>query len=106
MGIATKPRTAIVFLMILAVFLPPGFPAEDAPETAYDESETPPCERVIPFSIVVPSVNCQSTHELVSYVIVEPAASSIFAPARVRDRDVNRFTDARVSLALLCTMLC
>ena len=106
MGVATKPRAAIVFLMILAVFLPQGFPAEDVSETAYDESEAPPYEGTSPFSIVVPPVNGQSTQELASSVIVEPGAPSRFAPARVHDRDVDRSSDARVSLALLCTLLC
>jgi hypothetical protein len=105
-GVATKPRSAIVFLMILAVFLPQGFPAGDVPDTAYDESEAPPYEGTSPFSVVVPSVNGQSTQELASSVIVEPGAPSMFAPARLHDHDVNRSTDARVSLALLCTLLC
>lgn len=106
MGVATKPRTAIVFLTILAVFLPQGFPAEDVPETAPDESEAPPYEGVPPFSIVVPLVNDPSTREAASSAIVEPNVSSMFAPTRVHDHDVNRSTDTRVSLALLCTLLC
>ena len=105
MGIATKPRTAIVFLMILAVFLPPDFPAEDVPETAYDESEDPPYEGVPPFSLVVPPVNGQSTQELASSELLNLVLRP-YSPARVHDRDVNRSTDARVSLALLCTLLC
>lgn len=105
MGIATKPRTAIVVLMILAVFLPPGFPAEDVPETAYDESQAPPYERVPPFSIVVAPVNGQSTQELASSELLNLVLRA-YSPAHVHDCDVNRSIDARVSLALLCTLLC
>ena len=92
--------------MIFALFLLPVLAAEDVPETAYDESEAPPYEGVPPLSIVVPPVNCQSTQDLASSIIVEPGAPSTLALARVHDRDANRSTDARVCLALLCTLLC
>ena len=44
MGAVTKPRFAIVFLMVLTLGLFVGFAAEDIPETAYDESDAVPYE--------------------------------------------------------------
>ena len=106
MGVATKPRAAIVFLMILAVFLSLGLPAEDVPETAYDESEAPPYEGTSPFSIVAPPVRTRTDRDLLSCLHLELCDHSRFTPPRVHDTDANRSTDARVSLALLCTLLC
>ena len=42
-----KPRSAFVLLLLLGFSVPLAIPAEDAPETAYDESESLPYE-VIP----------------------------------------------------------
>jgi hypothetical protein len=49
-----KPRSALVLLVLLGLGVSVGVPAEDMPETAYDESETLPFEGTPPFSIVVP----------------------------------------------------
>jgi hypothetical protein len=101
-GVVTKQRLAIVFLMILTLGLSPGFPAEDVSETGYDESEAPPYEGVPLFSMVA----ARTTQEVLSSLHLKPGAPSLFAPARIHDTDANRSADARVSLALLCTLLC
>jgi hypothetical protein len=81
-------------------------PAEDVPETAYDESEGLPYEGTPLFSIVVPLVAAHSTQAVPDFLHHKLGAPSLFTPARVRDTDANRAADARVPLALLCTMLC
>ena len=106
MGVATKPRFAIVFLMILTLGLSLGSPAEDLPETGYDESETMPYESTPSTSIVVPPVDAQTTEKVLSSSHLKPGAPSLFAAARVRDTYANRSADARPSLTLLCTLLC
>lgn len=106
MGVATKPRCAVVFLMILTLGLSVGVPAEDVLETAYDESEPTPYEGAPLFSIVVPPVAARTTREVPSSLRLEPNASSRFVSAHVHDTDANRSADARVSLTLLCTLLC
>ena len=106
MGIATKPRFVIVFLMILALGLPLGLAAEDVPETTYDESEALPFEGAPLFSIAAPPGAARTTQEMPSSLRLGPGASSLFAPAHIHDTDANRSADARLSLALLCTLLC
>jgi len=94
-----RPCFILVLLVLLGFCLPLGIPAEDVPGTAYDESETPPYESTPPVSIVV---------HLGAALAARLAPDSIrpFALARVRDTDANRTADGRLSLALLCTLLC
>ena len=106
MGVATKPRFAIVFLMVLSLGLPVGFAAQDVPETTYDESETAPYEGTPRFSIAAPPVAARTPLDVLSLLHLKPGAPSLFGPARVLDTDANRSAEARVSLTLLCTLLC
>jgi len=92
--------------MILALGLPLGFSEEDIPETAYDESETAPYEGAPLFSILAPPVADRITQHELSCLRPEPGAPTLFAAARLHDTDANRSDDARVSLALLCTLRC
>jgi hypothetical protein len=48
-----KPRFALALLLLLGLGASQAVPAEDLPETAYDESETLPYERTPPLSITV-----------------------------------------------------
>ncbi len=57
---ATKRYFAIIFLMILTLGISLALPAEDIPETVYDESEAPPYEDSPLFSIPVPLVEFRS----------------------------------------------
>jgi hypothetical protein len=106
MGGASKPRCAIVFLMVLTLGLSVGFAVEDVPETTYDESESTPYEGVPLFSIAVPLVAARTTQDVLSSLHLKPGAPPFFAPARVHDTDANRSAYARPSLTLLCTLLC
>jgi hypothetical protein len=105
-GRVTKPRFAIVFLMILALGLPQVFAAEDVTETTYDESETAAYEGTPRFSIVAPPVGDRITQHELSCLHPDTGAPSLFAPARILDNDANRSADARISLTQLCTLLC
>lgn len=49
-----KRRSAFVFLVLLDLGVSADVPSENMPETAYDESETLPCESTPLFSIVGP----------------------------------------------------
>jgi hypothetical protein len=104
MRVAAKPRCAVVFLMVLTLGVSLGLPAEDVLETVYDESEALPSESIPLFSIVAPLVAARTTPAVPSSLHL--GAPSLFAPARVRETDANRATDTRISLALLCTLLC
>ena len=105
-GGAMKLGFAVVFLMIFAFGLFVAFPAEDFPETAYDESEAPtPFEAVPLFSIAVPRAAARTTQRVLSSLHLKPGALSLFVSARVHDTDAKS-ADARPSFTLLCTLLC
>jgi hypothetical protein len=106
MGGATKQRYAVVLLTILTLGLAGGLPAEDALETVLDGSEALPYESIPLFSIRVPLVASRATRAALSSLHHEPGAPFAFSSARVRDTDANRSANARISLALLCTLLC
>jgi len=107
MGGVTKPCFAVIFLMIFAFGLFVAFPAEDLPETAYDESEAPTPYEVIPlFSIALAPVAARTIQRVLSSLHLKPGALSLFVSARVHDTDANRSADARSCLTLLCTLLC
>jgi hypothetical protein len=61
MGVATISRFVLAFLMLLSLGLGPSVPAEDVPETAYDESEALPFDGTPLFSIVVPQASARVT---------------------------------------------
>jgi hypothetical protein len=106
MGVAAKPRCAVVFLMVLALGVSLGLPAEDVLDAVYDESETLPCEVIPLFSIVVPLVAARTTLAVLSSLHHKLGAAPLFTPARVRDNEAKGATDPQISLALLCTLLC
>ena len=92
--------------MFLALGLSVGLPAEDVLETTYDESEAVPYEGTPLFSIAAPPVAERTTQDVPSSLRLDLSAPSRFTAARVHGTDANRSADARVSLALLCTLLC
>lgn len=106
MGVATKPRFAVVFMMILAACLSLGLPAEDVLDAVYDESESVPYEVTPLISIAVRPVSARTMQALLSSLRPELGTLSPFTSARVRDTDANRSANTRVSLAQLCTLLC
>jgi hypothetical protein len=50
----TRSRSALVLLVALVLSVSFAVPAEDVPETAYDESESLPCESTPVVSIAAP----------------------------------------------------
>ena len=101
-----RAYSILVLFLLLAFGASLAVPAEDVPETAYDESEALPYEGTPVFSIAAPLVAARITPAVRSFLHHKLVASSLFTPARVRDTDVNRSVDARVSLTLLCALLC
>jgi hypothetical protein len=106
MGVAAKPRCAVVLLMILTLGVSLGLPAEDVLDSVYDESEAVPYEGTPLFSIAAPPVAARTTQTVLSSLHHRPSAPCLFTPARVRDTEAKGATDTRVSLTLLCTLLC
>jgi hypothetical protein len=106
MGRRTKPRFAVVLLMILTVGLSLGLPAEDVLDAVYDESEAVPYEVIPLFSVALRPLAARTTQSPLNSLHLKAGVPSLFLPARVRDADARRAAGARVSLALLCTLLC
>ena len=97
-------------ILVLLVFLGFGVslavPAEDVPETAYDESEGLPYEGTPLFSVVVPQAAARTTRAVPNSSRDELGAPSPLPSAGVCDADALRPANARNSLALCCTLLC
>lgn len=103
---ATKPRLAVVLMMILTLGMALGLPAEDVLDATYDESEALPCDGTPLFSIMMSPVAARTTQELLRSLRPKPGASLLVVRACARDADANRSANAGVSLAGLCTLLC
>ena len=101
-----RPCFVLILFVLLGFGVSLAVPAEDVPETAYDESEALPYEGTPLFSIVVPLAAGRTTQAVPSSLHPRLGAPSLFTPARIRDTDANRAADTRISLALLCTLLC
>ena len=106
MGIVAKLYRAVLFLMILASGVSLGLPAEDVLDAAYDESEAVPYEVVPPASIVVSPLSARTIHAAPYSLDHKLVVPSRFSFARVSDTESKGPTDTRISLALLCTLLC
>ena len=94
-----------VLFVLLAFGVSLAVPAEDVPETAYDESEALPFEGVPLFSIPLPQVAAR-TQVPVSSGHLKLITPSPFTPAHVRDTSADRSVDQRALLALLCNLRC
>ena len=95
----------LILFVLLGFGMPLAVPAEDVPETSYDESEGLPYEGTPLFSVVVPLVAARTTQAVPSSLHLKLDAPSPFTAA-VRYTDALRPADTRVSLALFCTLLC
>ena len=101
-----KPRSALLFFVLLALGLFWTVPAEDLPETAYDESEVLPFEGAPLVLDVMPQATA-STNEAESGALRGQSAMSCRAThTRIAGTEAHRSAEARVALALLCTLLC
>lgn len=98
----------LVFCILLGLGVSLTVPAEDVPETGYDESEALPYECTPLFSSVVPLAATRTTQAALSFLHHKFGVAPLFirARARVRDNEAEVATDTRISLALLCTLLC
>jgi hypothetical protein len=101
-----RPCFILILFVLLGFGLSLAVPAEDVPETAYDESETLPYESTSPVSILVPVGAARTTQVVPNSLHHKLVAPSPFSSARVRDTDANRSANARVSLALVCALRC
>ena len=100
-----KPWSVLIIFVLLAFGVSLAVPAEDVPETAYDESEALPFEGVPLFSIPLQQVAAR-TQVPVSSGHLKLITPSPFTPAHVRDTSADRSVDQRALSALLCNLRC
>lgn len=100
-----KSRSALILLVLLFFSFSLAVPAEDLPETAYDESEASPYQGTPLISNLISQVATSATGAVESRVGPRSGTSYRFA-ARITDRDSRQFAEGRIVRALLCTLLC
>jgi len=95
-----------VFVVLLVMSLSLTVPAEDLPETAYDESEALPYESTALISDVMPQAAASATQA--ERVVPRRQPDALFWPPlrRTNGTVIHRHTEARVALSLICTLLC
>ena len=101
-----RPCSILVFCLLLSFSVSLVVPAEDVPETAYDESESLPYEGTPLFSIVVPLAAARTTQAVPNSLRHKLGAPSPFPSAHVRGTHAHRSADARALSALVCILLC
>ena len=101
-----RPCSILVLCVLLGFGVSLAVPAEDVPETSYDESEAVPYESTPVFSIVAPQAAAQIAQSALSSLHHKLDAPLLHPSARVRHTDAHRFANERSWLALLCTLLC
>jgi len=97
-----RPCSILVLCVLLGFCVSLAVPAEDVPETAYDESETLPYE-------ATPQLSIHVTQNPVSEVAGRAPTGGLAsrsAPAPSTQTQANELIGARGRLALFCTLLC
>jgi hypothetical protein len=100
-----RASSLLVLCVLLGFGVSLAVQVEDVPETAYDESEGPPYEST-PLFPIVPLAAARTLQSSLSSFHLKVGVPSPVTPARVRHDNAHRSSDARVSLASLCTLLC
>jgi hypothetical protein len=75
-------------------------------DAVYDECECVPYEVTPLYSIIAPRMTAQSIQGLLSSLPLNARAPSPFLSVPAREAAANPSTGARISLALLCTLVC
>ena len=101
-----KPRFALILFVLVVLGLTLAVPAEDVLETTYDESETQPYEAIPLLCIASPLTARGMTQAVLNGA--RPRSDTPVRPAVAtsNDRDQHPTAEARIALALLCTLLC
>jgi hypothetical protein len=101
-----EPRVVLILLVIMSFGLSLMVPAEDVPETPYDESEALPYESTPAFSIVVPHAVVSETRRARSALYLGSSPVSSSTNVRINGKDAAGSPQGRDALALLCTLRC
>jgi len=107
MNAVRKLRLGFVFLLAIILGLSLATVPEDAPETAFDESETLPYETTPLFSIVVPQAAAQAPEDRQTRVSA-PAVSPLteLRGRRLQGEKVAVHPDSHPLTVLHCSLRC
>ena len=101
-----KPRSALLFFVLLVLGLSLMVPVEDLPETAYDESENLPFAAASLILDVVPQPSSPTVQSVPSLLGDQPATSCGAFHTRITGSELHPDVQARVVLAILCIHRC
>ena len=101
-----KSRSLLILVVLVGFGVSQAVPAEDLPETAYDESEALPYECTPLVSTTILPAAAQAVRSHVRLLHTELQAVSTFPAAHRRDLGAHRFANGRALSALLCILLC
>ena len=100
--------TCFVFLVVLVVGFSPAVPAEDLPNTAYDESETQPYESsplVSNLMVQTASATQAALSETLAVPRLQRSTPFLLSAKSLTAAGAHCFTGARDLLAQVCTLL-
>jgi hypothetical protein len=103
--------TCLVFFVVVVLGLSPALPAEDLPDTTYDESETQPYEGAPSISNLMAQTASATQTALsetpgaLNALRLQRSTSFLRSAKPVTRTDAPRFTGARSFLAQVCTLL-
>jgi hypothetical protein len=98
-----RPRSTLIFIVLLALGLFAAVPAEDLPETAYDESDDVSYVSTAMSAEVMPALASQAAPGAL------PLQSTTRSPATaegINGTDAHRSAEGRVAPALRCVLCC
>jgi hypothetical protein len=101
-----KPRFALILFVLLVFGLTLAVPAEDVLETTYDESETQPYEAIPLLSIASPLTASGMTQAVLNDARLRSDTPFRSAVTTSNDMGQHPTAEARIALAMLCTLLC
>ena len=101
-----KTGPTLVLLVLLSLGLSLAVPAEDLTETAYDESEALPGAITLRITGLMPPATASTSQTARTDRRRRLASPYRLTVAWVNGTRAHHSTDARVALALRCTLLC
>ena len=104
-GRMRKGRFGLVLFVLLVFSLSLAVPAEDVPETPYDESEGLPYQSIPLFSIGVSQATPEA-QDVQGSIVMGTDAPSPLVSTRINDQDAARSSTVRDALALSCILRC
>ena len=99
-----KTHFPLLFFVLLAFGFGFAVPAQDLPETAYDESQAEPFEPAAVMSDPAPLIAVVSNRPAIMAQCPGPRLSAVIS-RRISQSPPHRFLSSRLILALMCSLI-